>query len=139
MSGHTSGKSGFDNSIYLNDIQTILSKFLPVVFYRHLWQPLGGFDYFVTHRGQGQYWDTEFRFQGGPRRVTSITEVVGMEQDTVIMQDIYKYVQEGIDETGRARGRFESTGIRPTFMSRLEAAGVRLPASAFRQRVMMVD
>jgi pilus assembly protein CpaF len=79
------------------------------------------------------------RLQGGPRRVTHITEVVGMEQDTVIMQDIYKYFQEGIDETGRARGRFESTGIRPTFMSRLETAGVRLPASAFRQRVMMVD
>jgi pilus assembly protein CpaF len=79
------------------------------------------------------------RLQGGPRRVTHITEVVGMEQDTVVMQDIYKYIQEGIDETGRARGRFESTGIRPTFMSRMEAAGVRLPASAFRQRVMMVD
>jgi pilus assembly protein CpaF len=62
-----------------------------------------------------------------------------MEQDTVIMQDIYKYVQEGIDETGRARGHFESTGIRPSFMDRLEAAGVRLPTSAFRQRVMMTD
>jgi pilus assembly protein CpaF len=79
------------------------------------------------------------RLQGGPRRVTHITEVVGMEQDTVIMQDVYKYIQEGIDETGRARGRFESTGIRPTFMSRMESAGIRLPASAFRQRVMMVD
>jgi len=79
------------------------------------------------------------RLQGGVRRVTHITEVVGMEQDTIIMQDIYKYVQTGIDESGRARGQFESTGIRPTFMPRLEAAGVRLPASAFRQRVMMVD
>jgi len=79
------------------------------------------------------------RLQGGPRRVTHITEVVGMEQDTVVMQDIYRYHQEGIDETGRARGRFEATGIRPTFMSKLEAAGVRLPASAFRQRVMLPD
>jgi pilus assembly protein CpaF len=79
------------------------------------------------------------RLQGGSRRVTHITEVLGMEQDTVVMQDIYSYVQEGIDETGRARGRFESTGIRPSFMDHLEAAGVRLPASAFRQRVMMKD
>jgi pilus assembly protein CpaF len=79
------------------------------------------------------------RLQGGPRRVTYITEVVGMEQDTVIMQDIYQYVQEGIDENGRARGRFEATGVRPTFMERLEACGVRLPASAFRQRVMLKD
>ena len=79
------------------------------------------------------------RLQGGIRRVTSITEVVGMEQDTVVMQDIYKYVQEGIDETGRARGHFEATGIRPNFMNKLEAAGVRLPSSAFKQRTMLVD
>ncbi|MBM4090817.1 MAG: CpaF family protein [Planctomycetes bacterium] len=79
------------------------------------------------------------RLQGGSRRVTYITEVVGMEQETVIMQDVYRYIQEGIDETGRARGRFEATGIRPSFMERLEASGVRLPSSAFRQRVMMVD
>jgi pilus assembly protein CpaF len=71
--------------------------------------------------------------------VTAITEICGMEQDTVVMQDIYKFVQEGIDESGRARGRFEATGIRPGFMDRLESAGVRLPASAFRQRVMMTD
>jgi pilus assembly protein CpaF len=79
------------------------------------------------------------RLQGGPRRVTHVTEVVGMEQDTVVMQDIYRYIQEGIDETGKARGRFEASGIRPTFMDRLEAAGVRLPASAFRQRIMLRD
>ncbi len=79
------------------------------------------------------------RLQGGPRKVTHITEVVGMEQDTIVLQDIYKYEQEGIDESGRAHGRFESTGIRPMFMSRLESAGVRLPSSAFRQRVMLTD
>ncbi|MDH3718152.1 MAG: CpaF family protein [Planctomycetota bacterium] len=79
------------------------------------------------------------RLQGGVRRVTYITEVVGMEQDTVVMQDIYRYEQVGIDESGRARGKFVSTGIRPTFMDRLEQAGVRLPNSAFRERVMMED
>jgi pilus assembly protein CpaF len=79
------------------------------------------------------------RLQGGPRKITHITEVVGMEQDTIVMQDIYHYSQTGIDENGRAFGRFESTGIRPTFMDRLESAGVRLPASAFRARVMLED
>jgi len=79
------------------------------------------------------------RLQGGPRKVTHITEVVGMEQETIVTQDIYRYVQDGIDENGRAIGRFESTGIRPQCMDRLEAAGVRLPASAFRQRTMLVD
>ncbi len=77
------------------------------------------------------------RLQGGPRRVTAITEVVGMEQDTVIMQDIYRYQQKGIDEEGKAFGHFECTGVRPAFMDKLEAAGVRLPASAFRERIMM--
>ena len=79
------------------------------------------------------------RLQGGIRRVTHITEIVGMEQDTVVTQDIYRYEQQGVDESGRARGRFISTGIRPSFMDRLESAGVRLPASAFRERVMLED
>ncbi|MCA9234250.1 MAG: CpaF family protein [Planctomycetales bacterium] len=79
------------------------------------------------------------RLSGGPRKVTAITEILGMEQDTIVMQDVFKYEQDGIDENGRARGRFISTGIRPTFMPRLEAHGVRLPASAFRERVMLQD
>ncbi len=77
------------------------------------------------------------RLQGGPRRVTAITEVVGMEQDTIVLQDIYRYKQQGVDENGKAFGHFECTGVRPTFMHKLEAAGVRLPASAFRERIMM--
>jgi pilus assembly protein CpaF len=79
------------------------------------------------------------RLQGGPRKITHITEVLGMEQDTIVMQDIYHFEQDGIDENGRAFGRFMATGVRPSFMDRLESAGVRLPASAFRQRVMLED
>ena len=77
------------------------------------------------------------RLQGGPRRVTAITEVVGMEQDTIVMQDIYRFKQQGINEEGKAHGHFECTGVRPSFMEKLESAGVRLPASAFRERVML--
>jgi pilus assembly protein CpaF len=79
------------------------------------------------------------RLQGGPRKVTAITEIIGMEQDTIVMQDIYRFDKTGMDENGRAYGKFLSTGIRPTFMSRLESAGVRLPSSAFRERVMLED
>jgi pilus assembly protein CpaF len=79
------------------------------------------------------------RLQGGPRKVTHITEVVGMEQETIVMQDIFKFTQEGVDERGRAVGCFNATGIRPTFMTRLESSGVRLPASAFRERIMLRD
>lgn len=76
------------------------------------------------------------RLQGGPRKVTHITEVLNLEQDTVVMQDIFLYVQDGIDEDGKAYGHFESTGVRPAFMDRLEAAGIRLPANLFGARVL---
>ena len=79
------------------------------------------------------------RLQGGARKVTCITEVLGMEQDTITLQDIYRYDKEGVDENGRAYGKFVATGVRPAFMTRLESAGVRLPSSAFRERVMLED
>jgi pilus assembly protein CpaF len=77
------------------------------------------------------------RLQGGPRRVTHITEITGMEGETVVMQDIFRFMQEGVTEDGKAHGHFASTGVRPSFMHRLESAGVRLPATTFRERVIM--
>ena len=76
------------------------------------------------------------RLQGGPRKTTYITEVVGLEQETLIMQDIFRFQNDGIDEDGRAFGHFESTGVRPSFMQKLEAAGVRLPGNLFAQRAL---
>ncbi len=76
------------------------------------------------------------RLQGGPRKVTYMTEVLNMEQDTIVTQEIFKFVQEGIDEDGKAYGHFEATGVRPAFMHRLEAAGVRLPQNLFAARYM---
>jgi pilus assembly protein CpaF len=76
------------------------------------------------------------RLQGGPRKMTHVTEVVGMEQDTVVMQDIFLFHVDGIDEHGKAFGHFEATGVRPSFMPRLEAAGVRLPSNLFSHRVL---
>ena len=63
------------------------------------------------------------RLQGGARKVTRITEIVGMEQDTIVMQDIYRYDKEGVDENGRAYGKFMATGIRPVFMSPAGSGG----------------
>jgi pilus assembly protein CpaF len=57
-----------------------------------------------------------------------------MEQDTIIMQDIFRFMVDGVDENGKAVGHFEATGVRPAFMNRLEAAGVRLPANLFAAR-----
>jgi pilus assembly protein CpaF len=79
------------------------------------------------------------RLQGGPRKVTSITEVMNMEQDMIIMQDVFRYKQSGIDQNGRAYGQFEATGVRPSFVSRLEAAGIKLPSNLFQERVLLRD
>ncbi len=79
------------------------------------------------------------RLQGGPRKVTSISEVVGMEGDTIIMQEIFAFKQLGVDQNGRAFGEFIATGVRPSFMSRLEQAGYQLTADLFRQRVLLRD
>jgi pilus assembly protein CpaF len=79
------------------------------------------------------------RLQGGPRKVTAIVEVMNMEQDVIIMQDIFRYKQLGIDQNGRAYGQFEATGVRPTFVSRVEAAGIKLPSNLFQERVLLRD
>src|SRR3954453_15857448 len=79
------------------------------------------------------------RLQGGPRKVTHITEVMGMEQDMIIMQDIFRYKQLGIDQNGRAYGQFEATGGRASFVSRLESSGIKLPSNLFQERVLLRD
>src|SRR5213083_2912488 len=76
------------------------------------------------------------RLQGGPRKITSITEVLNMEQDVIIMQEVFRYKQLGIDQNGRCFGQFEATGVRPTFVNRLEAAGIKLPSNLFQERVL---
>ncbi len=79
------------------------------------------------------------RLQGGPRKVTSISEVIGMEGDTIIMQEIFAFRQIGVDADGRANGEFIATGIRPSFMDRLESSGCHLSPDLFRQRVLLKD
>jgi pilus assembly protein CpaF len=79
------------------------------------------------------------RLQGGPRKLTSVTEVMSMEQDMIIMQDIFRYKQLGIDQNGRCYGQFEATGVRPSFVTRLEAAGIKLPTNLFQERILLRD
>jgi pilus assembly protein CpaF len=75
------------------------------------------------------------RFSDGSRRVSAITECVGMEGELVTMQDIFVFEKTGITEGGRVTGRFRATGIRPKFYDRLRAAGIQLPPSVFQQVV----
>lgn len=79
------------------------------------------------------------RLQGGPRKVTSISEVLGMEGDVIVMQEVFRFKQLGIDQNGRSYGQFEASGVRPGFIPRLEAAGIKLPTNLFQERVLMRD
>src|SRR5207244_263512 len=79
------------------------------------------------------------RLQGGPRKITSLSEVLGMEGDVIIMQEIFRFKQIGIDQNGRSHGQFEASGVRPAFIPRLEAAGIKLPTNLFQERVLMRD
>ncbi len=71
------------------------------------------------------------RLKDGTRKVTAITEVSGMEGDTVVMTDIFKYEQTGVEADGKVLGEMKPTGMRPMFTPRLEAAGFRLNAEVF--------
>jgi len=72
------------------------------------------------------------RLRDGSRRVTHITEVEGMEGDSVVMQDIAYYdFSAGVDAEGKFRGRLKATGIRPKFARHLEDYGIKLPADIF--------
>jgi pilus assembly protein CpaF len=70
------------------------------------------------------------RLSDGTRKVVYISEVQGMEGDTIVMQDIFRYVQTGMKD-GRAQGHFTGTGIRPKFTDQIEAYGIYLPPSLF--------
>jgi pilus assembly protein CpaF len=72
------------------------------------------------------------RFSDGTRRITHITEVVGMEQDIITLQDIFLFEKTGITESGKVLGRFRATGIRPKFYDRLKTCGITLAPQLFQ-------
>jgi pilus assembly protein CpaF len=71
------------------------------------------------------------RLRDGSRKVTAITEVAGMEGDTIVMTDIFRYEQKEIRTDGTVVGELKPTGIRPLFTQRLEVAGFRLGPEVF--------
>ena len=71
------------------------------------------------------------RLKDGSRKVTAITEVAGMEGETVVLTDVFKFEQTGVGEGGKILGELRATGIRPIFGPRLEAAGFKLSGDLF--------
>ena len=73
------------------------------------------------------------RLSDGTRRITSISEITGMEGETITMQEIFQYERTGVDREGKLTGRFRATGIRPRFSERLKACGLQLPRIFFEE------
>jgi len=71
------------------------------------------------------------RLQDGSRRVTSISEISGMEGDIITMQDIFVFEKTGLNAEGKVMGRFRATGVRPKCWERLRGSGILLPADMF--------
>jgi pilus assembly protein CpaF len=72
------------------------------------------------------------RFSDGSRRITHVTECVGMEGDQVTLQDIFLFEKRGLTEDNKVRGAFRATGVRPKFCERLQACGIQVPLEIFQ-------
>src|SRR5437588_498083 len=75
------------------------------------------------------------RLSDGTRKVITVSEITGMESDIITMQDIFVFDRLGIDESGKVRGMFRATGVRPKFAERLATGGCRLRPGLFESRV----
>jgi pilus assembly protein CpaF len=75
------------------------------------------------------------RLSDGSRRVTSVSEITGMEGDVITMQEIFLFEKLGVSQEGKVIGRFRATGVRPKVGERLRAAGIHLPADMFEGAV----
>ncbi|MBZ5543065.1 MAG: CpaF family protein [Acidobacteriia bacterium] len=71
------------------------------------------------------------RMSDGTRRITHFTEIAGMDEEVVSMQDIFLFEKRGVAPGGRVLGRFSATGIRPKFAEKLKVSGINLPATLF--------
>jgi pilus assembly protein CpaF len=76
------------------------------------------------------------RVIGGPRKISKISEITGMEGDVISMHDLFVFKQTGVDANRVAQGHFQCTGIRPQCLEKLEMAGVSLPPEMFERRVL---
>jgi len=75
------------------------------------------------------------RLSDGKRKVTSISEVTGMEGDIIQMQEIFRFKRTGMGPNGEVEGHFEATGVRPRFLEHLQAIGVEMPGDIFEPGV----
>lgn len=128
----TTGHDGSMSTVHANDCRDAINRLEMLV-------GLAGFDLplWFIHRMIASAVDIVVhcaRLSGGVRKIVQISELAGIEGDTVNMHDIFAFEQTGMDEQRNAMGFFRSTGIRPRCLSRLQVCGEELPASMFESR-----
>jgi pilus assembly protein CpaF len=77
------------------------------------------------------------RMTDGTRKVTSVSEITGMEENVISMQEIFSFVKKGIGPDGRVIGAFQPSHIRPRFLERLKVSGILLPPSLFERETLV--
>ena len=123
------GHEGSLTTVHANTPRDVISRLetmvlmsgmeLPV---RAIREQIGAAIHLIVHIG---------RFSDGSRKVSRVTEVVGLEGDQITMQDIFQYRQTGVDAQGKVQGRFEPTGSVPTFVEDLAARGLSIDHAMF--------
>jgi pilus assembly protein CpaF len=129
------GHDGCMTTMHANDSRDAISRLEMMVgmagFELPIWvirRQIAGAVHLIVHAA---------RLSGGVRRVTKISEVTGMEGESITMQDLFIFRQTGLDADGKAIGQFLSTGIRPKCLEILETMGSQLPASMFERRILL--
>jgi pilus assembly protein CpaF len=77
------------------------------------------------------------RMSDGTRKVTSISEITGMEESVISMQEIFTFIKKGIGPDGKVIGVFQPTRIRPRFLEKLRVSGIVLPPALFERETLV--
>ena len=75
------------------------------------------------------------RLQDGSRKILSISEVLGVAEDRVELQEIFTFERMGVNDAGKVQGRFRATGVAPKILDRFRVSGIQLPERIFEEKV----
>lgn len=75
------------------------------------------------------------RLQDGTRKILSISEVLGVRNDQVDLQEVFTFERTGVTDSGKVQGRFKATGVTPKILDRLRVSGIQLPPAIFEEVV----
>ena len=75
------------------------------------------------------------RLQDGSRKIVSIAEVLGVEDEHIVLQEVFTFERTGVNDAGKVQGRFKATGVKPHLLERLRVSGIQLPESIFAESV----